>query len=220
MSLLDGMKLTLVQHNLIPHAWLRYQLEYDLRRWERSQQAPYPHIMKQRIVLDYAAASEARVFIETGTYYGNMLQACLGHFDKLISFEIEQHFYGRAEKVFGRRPNVTLVHGDSGELLPKILSMIKSPCLFWLDAHYSCGLTGRAKLETPIRSELEAILGHPYRHLVLIDDASSFDGTHDYPKITWIEEAARKASYSLSVSDNIIRLIAPKELARQQSQFG
>jgi len=176
--------------------------------------------MKQRIVLDYAAVSETRVFIETGTYYGNMLQACLGHFDKLISFEIESHFYRRAQKVFGRMSNVTLVHGDSGELLPKILCMIKCPCLFWLDAHYSCGLTGRAKLETPIRSELEAILSHTHRHTILIDDASSFDGMHDYPKIAWIDEVARKAGYSWSVSDNIIRLIAPRELAKLPSNLG
>ncbi len=220
MALLDGMKLTLVQHNLIPNAWLRYRLDRDLRRWERSQQAPYPHIMKQRIVLDYAATSEARVFIETGTYYGNMLQACLGHFDKLISFEVERHFYRRAQRVFGHRTNVTLMHGDSGELLPNFLSMIEEPCLFWLDAHYSCGLTGRAKLETPIRAELEAILEHHYRHTVLIDDASSFDGMHDYPTIAWIEEAAGKADYSLFVSENIIRLVAPKELAKLPSHFG
>jgi hypothetical protein len=206
MSLRGSVKLTLVQHNLIPAAWLRYRLDEDLRRWERKQQTTFPHLLKQRIVLDHAAASGARVFIETGTCYGTMLQACLGHFAKLVSIEIEPHFYNRARKVFRRQSKVTLLHGDSAKLLPKLLGTIKSPCLFWLDAHYSGGLTGRTELETPIRRELEAILSHSCRHTVLIDDASCFDGTHDYPEIAWIESVSEKAGYSMSLTDNIIRL--------------
>ncbi len=206
MSLRGGVKLTLVQHNLIPAAWLQYRLDEDLRRWEQKQQTTFPHLLKQRIVLDHAAASGARAFIETGTYYGFMLQACLGRFDRLISIEIEPHFYNRAQKVFRRQSNVTLLHGDSAKLLPKLLGTIKCPCLFWLDAHYSGGLTGRTELETPIRGELEAILSHSYRHTVLIDDANCFDGTHDYPEISWIESISRKSGYSMSLTDNIIRL--------------
>jgi hypothetical protein len=79
--------------------------------------------------------------------------------------------------------------------------------LFWLDAHYSCSLTGRAALETPICCELEAIFRHPLRHTILIDDAKAFDGTHDYPAIAWVENAARNADYSFSLSQNIIRLV-------------
>jgi hypothetical protein len=206
MWLQGGVKLTLIQHNLIPAAWLRYRLDEELRRWKQKQQTNFPHLLKQRTVLDYASTSGARTFIETGTYFGFMLQACLGRFDRLISIEIEPHFYKRAQKVFGRQSNVTLLHGDSAKLLPELLGTIKCPCLFWLDAHYSGGLTGKASLETPIRGELEAILSHSYRHTVLIDDASCFNGRQDYPEIAWIERVSKKGGYSMFLTDNIIRL--------------
>lgn len=208
MSILNGIKLKLVQFDLIPDAWIGYRLRQDLRRWERERIGPVPHLLKQRVVLTYAALSKARVLIETGTYYGSMLQACLDHFDHLISFEIERHFYRRAERRLRGNPKVTLLYGDSGKLLPELLRTIDHPCVFWLDAHYSCGLTGKAELETPIRRELEAILGHPHRHTILIDDANAFDGTHDYPTIGWIENTARNAGYSMSLSQNIIQLAA------------
>lgn len=209
MSALAQIKLELVARNLVPVAFLRHTLEQNLKQWERKHTGPFPHLLKQRIVRRYAASSGARIFIETGTYYGFMLQACLGYFDKLISIEIEPHFYRRARKLFENHANVSVLYGNSCELLPGVLAGIRQPSLFWLDAHYSGGLTGKAELETPIRRELEAILSHPYRHTILIDDANCFDGTHDYPQIAWIETVARESGgYSLSVSDNIIRLVA------------
>jgi hypothetical protein len=213
-----------VQLDLIPDAWTQYCLEQDLRRWEREKRPPFPHLLKQRIVLDYAASCGAQVFIETGTYYGNMLEACFDHFDQLVSCEIEKHFYRRAQRRFRHKSKVKVLHGDSGKLLPDLLRPIKCSCLFWLDAHYSCGLTGTAEMETPIACELEAILRHPYGHTILIDDASSFAGTNDYPTIAWVEQAARRAGYSFAVSDNIIRLAAPRhstppDLANTQEQL-
>jgi len=208
MPLQGGVKLALVQHNLIPTAWLRYRLDEELRRWEKKQQTALPHLLKQRAVLDCASRSGARVFVETGTYFGLMLEACIGHFDRLVSIEVEPHFYRRAQRVFRDQANVTLLHGDSAKLLPELLGTIESPCLFWLDAHYSGGLTGRAELETPIREELEAILGHSYRHTILIDDANCFDGTHDYPELGWIESISRESGYAMSLADNIIQLVA------------
>lgn len=215
MPFLDRIKLKLVQFDLIPDAWIRYRLGRDLQRWQRERVGPVPHLLKQRVVLEYAALSRARVFVETGTYYGDMLQACLDHFDQLISLEIEKHFYQRAWRRLQRDPKVTLLHGDSGKLLPEVLRRIDRPCVFWLDAHYSCGLTGKAELETPICSELEAILSHPVRHTILIDDANAFDGTHDYPTLAWIENTARRTGYSMSLSQNIIRLVTSHGLAQR-----
>jgi hypothetical protein len=206
MSALAQIKLALVERNLVPAAFLRHALKQNLEQWELKQAGPFPHLLKQRIVRRYAAASGARIFIETGTYYGFMLQACLGYFDRLVSIEIEPHFYRRARRIFKRHSNVTLLHGDSAELLPELLATIRCPCLFWLDAHYSGGLTGKADTETPISRELETILGHRCQHTVLIDDANCFDGTHHYPENAWIEKMARNSGYSISSSDNIIRL--------------
>jgi hypothetical protein len=63
MPFLNGIKLKLVQFDLIPDAWIRYRLGQDLRRWERERMGPLPHLLKQRVVLKYAALSGARVFV-------------------------------------------------------------------------------------------------------------------------------------------------------------
>lgn len=207
LSPLAKIKLKAVEHNWIPGSLLRYRLRQDLRRWEADRSGPFPHLLKQRVVLEHAAAKGARIFVETGTFYGHMLRACLGHFDRLVSIEVEPHFCRRAQKVFRRYRNVSVLRGDSGEILPDVLRTIESPCLFWLDAHYSGNVTGRAELETPIKQELAAIVSHPIRHVVLVDDANCFDGTHDYPEVAWIERTGRDAGYSVSVADNIIRLV-------------
>jgi hypothetical protein len=208
LSPLAKLKLKAVAHNWIPGSLLGYRLKQDLKRWQRNRTGPLPHLLKQRVVLNYGAASGAPVFVETGTFYGHMLRACLGHFDRLISIEIEPHFYRRAQQVFRGHPNVTLLSGDSGEILRDVLRTLTDRCLFWLDAHYSGGITGRGQLETPIVQELEGILSHAYRHTVLIDDADCFDGTNGYPRIAWIENAANRSAYSVSVVDNIIRLVS------------
>lgn len=208
MSAMNQLKLQLIGQNLVPSFYLRYALERGLNRWKRRKVAAIPHLMKQKVVLSYAGASGARVFVETGTHYGFMLEACLQHFDRLISIEVEPHFHRRATRIFKKQPRVSVLRGDSAEFLPALLADIRCPCLFWLDAHFSGGLTGRARLNTPIRKELETILDHPYRHTILIDDANCFDGTDDYPHMKWIDEVARRGGYEISVADNIIRLLS------------
>jgi len=141
-----------------------------------------------------------------GTYYGFMLQSCLDSFDRLISMELEPQLQASVEN-FRDYPRVTIFTGDSAELLPKLLGTVRSPCLFWLDAHFSNGLTGKGALETPIRQELEAVMKHGFRHTVLIDDANCFDGTRGYPALEWIEELAQQSGYSAAVSEDIIRLV-------------
>jgi hypothetical protein len=204
---MNQIKLQLVARNLVPAAYLRYALKCSLQEWQRKRKGVFPHLLKQAIVREYAVASGAHVFVDTGTYYGFMLQACVRYFDRLISIEVEPHFYDRARRTLKKYKNVSVLYGDSAEVLPGVLAEIECPCLFWLDAHFSGGLTGKGASDTPVRRELEAILGHPYRHTVLIDDASCFDGTHDYPHLTWIERAALASRYRISVADNIIRLV-------------
>lgn len=100
------------------------------------------------------------------------------------------------------------MHGDSGKILPEILASLNKPCLFWLDAHYSDGITAKGDVETPIVSELEAIFNHSIQsHVILIDDARCFIGENDYPTIDWLREYILKQhlDWVFEVRDNIIR---------------
>ena len=97
------------------------------------------------------------------------------------------------------------------------MSKLKQPCLFWLDAHYSAGVTAKGAIDTPIEKELKHIFRHEYahRHVLLIDDARVFKGTNDYPTIQTIEAMTKDAGYHLfSMEDDIIR-VCNRHKARQ-----
>jgi hypothetical protein len=180
-----------------------------IAEWEKSgKPVPPPHAVKRRAIEAYRVQYNPEVVIETGTYMGDMVEMCRHTFKKVYSIELSEKLYKRAKKRFKNMPEVELLCGDSGFKLPEILSKVNQPCLFWLDGHYSGGITAKADLECPVREELQAILNHPYNHVVLIDDARLFNGTHDYPTIEEIENIIATAGkpYSVTVKEDIIRL--------------
>jgi len=146
--------------------------------------APPPHIVKEKIIKHYASKFGVKLFIETGTYMGEMIDALLNVFSKIVSIELDAQLANRAKLRYRDYPHVTILEGDSGKVLPEILPAIKEPCLFWLDAHYSGEGTAKGDLETPILRELACIMNHPYQnHVVLIDDASAFGTNSHYPSL-------------------------------------
>jgi hypothetical protein len=170
---------------------------------------PPPPLVKQAIVKDYQRRFGMRVFVETGTFAGDMLDAMLGRFDHLVSIELDDTWYARAVERFANRPDVALVHGDSGTRLGDVLGGLKEPALFWLDAHYSGPLTARGSLDSPIAQELAQIAVHPVRgHVVLIDDMRGFNGTGGYPDVAALVGALRAAypRATVDVRDDILRM--------------
>ena len=51
----------------------------------KGRSVPAPHAVKQAIVKEYEAKYRQPVFIETGTYMGEMIDAVLNLFPKIIS---------------------------------------------------------------------------------------------------------------------------------------
>jgi len=134
---------------------------------------------------------------------GDMLAANRYWFTRLVSIELSEDLWERAKCRLGGISNITLLHGDSADLLPAVIAQLHEPALFWLDAHYSAGITARANLETPIESELRTILATTQPgHLVLIDDARCF-GQGDYPSLEAIRDLI--APRELVVEYDIIR---------------
>ena len=149
-----------------------------------------------------------RVFVETGTYLGKTTLLLSEVCDRSYTIELDRALYERAAELFADRTDVTVIHGDSAERLPEVVAQLDQPAAFWLDGHYSGGVTGRALEDTPIMAELRAILDHPIKdHLVLIDDARLFVGRDGYPRVErlrdWVES---NSPYSLRVIDDVIRL--------------
>jgi hypothetical protein len=186
----------------------------ELHDWiERFRPCPPPHLVKQSVVKEYAKRFSLETLVETGTYLGFMVRSTKDTFRRIYSIELEETLYRRARKKFFRFNHVTILQGDSGEVLSELLASLNEPCLFWLDAHHSSGAafkTGRGTLTTPVLSELEHILSHPKAqdHVILIDDAREFTGENDYPTIDALKEIVFrvKPEFTLEVRDDIIRI--------------
>lgn len=183
----------------------------EIVRWIRNGCtgiAPQP--VKRMMLSAYRKRYGLSNFIETGTYMGDTLAyVARKRSVSVTSIEVDEAYYQAAKKRFSNYQNVTLLLGDSGKLLPKLVSQLQAPALFWLDGHYSGGDTGRGELDTPVSAELEVILASPIKgHVILIDDARCFDGTNDYPFLDKLLEIVRRQNaYSIEVSTDIIRLV-------------
>ena len=170
---------------------------------------PPPSGVKYATLADYGAAFGLETLIETGTLHGGAIYALKNRFKKLYSIELSRELAATAQHRFHSHPHIKILQGDSGQLLPQLLSGVSQPCLFWLDGHYSGGVTAQGDLDTPILKEMRTIFDHPCNdHVILIDDARLFDGTDDYPTIDGLRALceAERPDYNFSVVNDMIRI--------------
>jgi len=164
---------------------------------------------KQRIVERFQKEYGYNVLIETGTFLGDMVEAQRNNFKKIFSIELQHGLAEKAKERFKGMGHIRILEGDSGRLLETILSEIREPAIFWLDAHYSGGLTARGDNECPIFQEIDAIFATKEKHLLLIDDARLFSGTGDYPTIDQLTKYIldKDPRYKVSVDNDIIKYV-------------
>ena len=174
-----------------------------------------PHPVKMAIIRSYLKEYKIGTFVETGTFMGDTLGFIAATGCNSYSIELSDEFYKNALERFNGQRNVNLILGDSGERLPKLITDLKQPVLFWLDGHYSAGNTASAEQHTPVSKEVSAILDHPVKgHVILIDDARCFDGTNNYPHLDEFLSFIRKDGHYLAeVSTDIIRLTPKNNLS-------
>lgn len=195
----------------VPYDMLKFHRDRKaLRSWEKiGRSSPPPHVVKETLVRDYARAFNIRTLVETGTYLGDMVYAMRKSFSKILSFELDEALCEQARQRFAADDHIEIIHGDSGNLLADYLTKINEPCLFWLDGHYSGGITARGELHTPIKKELEHIFAHPVTgHVILIDDARCFSGQNDYPTLDELQGLVKERTQGsqFSVEHDVVRI--------------
>jgi hypothetical protein len=161
----------------------------DYWYWKlRGEPIRSPHLLKQRTVRDYAQRYGLRVLVETGTYYGEMVQAMKGRFTEILSVEFDPALAQRAKAKFARWPHIHILEGDSQKVVPELLQSLKEPTLFWLDAGYY-GWAGLLGNEQRLTSELDAILRSPIsKHVILMDDARGLNGQNGSPTVPELKQ--------------------------------
>lgn len=162
-----------------------------IQDWKRrGSPLPPPPVVKQQMLLGLARRYSLRLFVETGTSFGDMVRAMIPHFDRIWTIELGDQLYAEAQEKFRDERKVQLIHGDSGRELGRLLPQLDAPALFWLDA-----TSARGEKDTPILEELDHILGAAdTRHVVVIDDARLFGTDPAYPTLDTVAAFVKSRS--------------------------
>ena len=194
--------------SLLPDAVLNMIRHQQIKNWRKKGcPAPPPHVVKQTVIAGYQQKSGYTTLIETGTFRGDMIGAQKKRFRQVISIELGTDLYQKAKRRFRNEPHIRIVQGDSSEQLPLLLKDINEPAIFWLDGHYSSGITAKGNKECPVLEELDAIFtNNHYNHIILVDDARSFTGKNDYPTIEQVKQFIndRDPHYKITIENDII----------------
>jgi hypothetical protein len=94
-------------------------------------------------------------------------------------------------------------------VLPGVLQQLERPALFWLDGHYSGGITAQADRHTPIVQELIHIFSSASPgHVVLVDDARCFGTDPQYPTLPRLRELVLglRPDRVITTDDDCIRI--------------
>lgn len=172
-------------------------LRNSLRDWAASGYAPPspPHI--KRAVLMRLGLRDA-TWIETGTFMGDTTAMLAQGAKRVYTIEPDKALFEKASNRFRQVNNVEVIHGLSEDVLPTVLPRVHGDTCFWLDGHYSGGITHQGPTDCPVREELRQIemnASHFDRLVVLIDDVRCFDPTVvdylDYPSLDFLVDWSR-----------------------------
>jgi hypothetical protein len=152
--------------------------------------------------------------VETGTYRGLTARVLGAIFENVVTIELSLALYERATKKLADLDNVKAVQGNSADVLGELAGGDEAT-LYYLDGHWSGGVTEGTQDECPLLEELAAIgRGNPDDCLV-IDDARLFTSAppppHDpaqWPTITQVFDALRSER-----PEHIVTLLADQVIA-------
>ena len=162
-----------------------------------------------------------KIFIETGTAYGQTVVEIQPYFEKIFTVEISKQLWEWTNPKICDCENVEHVLGDSLVEIPKFLDSLteEDKVFFWLDAHWSQGLSSKNHLDCPLVEEC-VIIDNQYKAdigLVVIDDIRMFEtkGNEDWTEIS--NEAVRSSFknfdiiVSKEIDDRLVLLISRKK---------
>jgi hypothetical protein len=167
---------------------------------------------KQQLVMRVAKQYEVKTLVETGTYLGAMVYATKDFFSKIITIELSDELALNAKQKFEKYPSIEVLQGDSGKVLPIVVPKLDTPAIFWLDGHFSQGITARGEKDAPVSEELGSIeksIHKGIKHIILLDDARLFlDSGHQtgYPHLSEVEAWVNKhlPGYRTRVEEDVI----------------
>lgn len=191
----------------------RLKLRVTGRTWEydwqaRDWAAPSPHFIKRACLLRNGIPNAT--WVETGTFMGVTTRFLSQHAKMVYSLEPAPLLFSNAETAFKGNDRVKIINDISERVFPDLLPKIHGDVNFWLDGHYSDGVTHKGPNDTPIIAELEVIslnLSRWPRVAILIDDIRLFTGKVHiygaYPPLDYLVDWARNHGLSWHIEHDI-----------------
>lgn len=99
--------------------------------------------------------------IETGTYMGQTTAWLGENFEMVMTSEINEGYYRKAQKALKPYTNVQQYLGDSVKAIEELLTPLQVPTLTFLDAHW---------YKNPLLGELKAIAASGRKPVIVIHD--------------------------------------------------
>ena len=195
--------------NLLPLAIVKFiQTQRGISEWrKRGFLENSPQIVKQNVFLKYGIKDA--IWVETGTYLGTTTSYLSGLFPHIYSVEPELKLYAAACKRF-KDKNVSLFNDVSENIFPSLLPKLTGDINFWLDGHYSAGITFKGEKDCPVEDELIAIeqnFDNFNKISILIDDVRCFlpnnSSYSDYPSIDYLVDWARRMNFHWRIEHDI-----------------
>lgn len=139
-------------------------------------------ILAAKLSIDHHCST----IIETGTFLGQSTYLFSGLFDNVHSIEADPHLHAASSHWLSTQPishDTAHCHlGNSPAILTTIAESTNQKCAFFLDAHYSTGITSSTYGICPLLHELNVIFSCYHKPVILIDDIRCMSSP-GYPSI-------------------------------------
>jgi len=194
---------------IMPEKFVEFiQTQRGISNWKkRGYLESSPQLVKQSVFLKYGL--DDAVWVETGTFLGTTTKYLSEFFPHVYSIEPEPKLYSSACKRFEGK-NVTLFNDVSENVFPSLLPTLSGNINFWLDGHYSAGITFKGEKDCPVEDELSAIelnFSNFDKLTILIDDVRCFlpvnDTYAEYPSVDYLVDWARRMNLQWRIEHDI-----------------
>ena len=180
----------------------------QIQSWKKRNYLGYaPQFIKESIFLRDAISNEQ--WVETGTGKGVTTNFLAGSFPYVYTIEPNKYLYEQNIQI-NKMKNISYLNDTSENILSELLSKLNGDINFWLDGHYSGGISFKGKKNCPIEKELEAISKNILNFkkiTIFIDDIRCFlsklEEYKDYPTIDFLVDWSRKNKFIWKIEHDI-----------------
>ena len=198
---------------LLHHIYRRFHQQFPLYYWvTQGFQVPCPNPVKWKLLLRHGGRG---IWIETGTYLGDTTLFLDGKSKKVITIEPSLELFNSAKERFKGYKNIEIVNSDSENCLGGIVSNLGNlsgeEISFWLDGHFSEGLTFQGIQDTPVIFELNTIsqlFDTPNNIVIFVDDVRCFNPKNKeyetYPSLVLLLEWCQSQNLMWLIENDIL----------------